>query len=97
MSATVPLVALVALVGGLVHEDRANLAAILGLKSNSTTEEICETVRRLYQSRVRSKIREGAGSTARWVKSYVTDASVDDSKAAFRNNVYPVPTWDDLV
>ena len=94
MSSTVPLVALV---DGLAHEDRANLAATLGLKPNSTTEEICETVRRLYHSRVRRGIREGGGSAIRWAKSHLTDASADDSKVASRNKVDPVPTWADLV
>ena len=89
MSSSVPLVELV---HALADEDRANLAATLGLKPNSTTEEICETVQGLYHSRVRRVIREGTGSTVAWVKSHFTDASAGDSKV-----VYPVLTWADLV
>lgn len=90
-------VRLAILVGGLVHEDRANLAATLGLKPDSTTEEICETVGRLYHSKVRRVIREGAGSAIGWAKSHFTAASADDSKVASRNQEHPVPTWADLV
>lgn len=94
MSSTLDLMALVR---RLAHEDRANLAATLGLEPNSAPEEICETVRWLYHSKVRREIRRRTDDVFDWVKSYLPDAPGAKSKAAAENDEYPLPTWADLV
>ena len=94
MSSTLDLLALV---GRLAHEDRANLAATLGLEPDSAPEEICETIRWLYHSKVRREIRKGARSVVGFAKSYLPDALGVASKVATENDDYPVPTWADLV
>ena len=86
-----------ALVGGLAREDRANLAVTLGLEPNSAAEKICEEVRWMYHSKVRSEIRKGAKPVVDLLKSRLRGVPGVESKAATENDDYPVPTWADLV
>ncbi|MDE0661369.1 MAG: hypothetical protein OXI79_17175 [Gammaproteobacteria bacterium] len=84
---------LTSLIGECSDQDRGNLGALLESSSDSH-ESLCEKVRWLYHSKVRSSIRDGAkGGTLKVLELFGKDSELlqpgpDDD---------PLPTWEQLV
>ena len=83
---------LTAVINDLSKEDRANLAVVLELGEGSQDAEICETIRWLYHSKVRSAVKKAFWDAGRELEK-LTGRNMATPKEAD----YPIPTWNQLI
>ena len=89
-----------ALIGSFAREDRANLAATLRLEQTPSVDELCETIRWLYHSRVRRAVVYGASTLASEALRLGESILGTRERAPHKprdDDDYPIPTWSDLV
>ena len=99
-------------IGDLAPEDRANLAVLLELDQGSSVEDLCEEVRWLYHSKIRSTVVSGAKRVADGALELAESTPLGGGALASlarkvrspslgtignEDEAYPVPTWNELI